>query len=99
MDVRGAGMKILVPDRFNVIRILREDGESKTFLASDSLLDRTDVLVKIVRKGHFYYVREHLPISELLSADNLIVLKTLTSVMDFLQSNRRVHGAIKPSNI
>src|SRR5256885_2042841 len=46
-------MKILVPDRFNVIRILRDDAESKTFLASDSVLDRADVLVKIIRKGHF----------------------------------------------
>src|SRR2546425_8043798 len=53
MDVRGDGMKVLVPDRFNVIRILREDAESKTFLASDSVLNRTDVLIKIVRRGYF----------------------------------------------
>src|SRR5437870_375531 len=46
-------MKIVVPDRFNIISVFREDAESKTFLASDSVLDRTDVLVKIVRKDHF----------------------------------------------
>jgi transcriptional regulator with GAF, ATPase, and Fis domain/tetratricopeptide (TPR) repeat protein/serine/threonine protein kinase len=46
-------MKLFVPDRFGVIRILREDDNSKTFLATDHLSERTDVLVKIVRKGHF----------------------------------------------
>jgi tetratricopeptide (TPR) repeat protein len=50
-------------------------------------------------KGDLYCVREYLPISELFSAESLTVIKTLISAVDFLQSNRRVHGAIKPSNI
>ena len=40
-------MKILLPDRFNVIRILREDEDSRTFLANDSEGNLTEVLVKI----------------------------------------------------
>ena len=128
-------MKILVPNRFNVIRILRENIDSKTFIASDSASKRTDIVVKILRKGHFnrdlaslsrqmswfggvrhsnlavildagltpkgdlYYVREYFPFSELFSVNSLTAVRALTSAVDFLQSNGRIHGAIKPSNI
>src|SRR5712691_2001228 len=53
-------MKIFVPDRFSVIRVLRDDANSKTFVATDHVLERSDVLVKIVRKGHFNNDRNHL---------------------------------------
>jgi transcriptional regulator with GAF, ATPase, and Fis domain/serine/threonine protein kinase/tetratricopeptide (TPR) repeat protein len=128
-------MKMLVPERFNVIRILREDVYSKTFLANDDVLQRTDVVVKLIRKGHFSVnsdpaiekiswftgirhdslgtifdggittkgdlclVREHWPISDLFTADNLTVIKALISAVSFLQSKGQVHGAIKPSNL
>ena len=128
-------MKIFVPSRFSVIRVLRDDGHSKTFLGTDHLLERADVVVKICGKGHFdhdrdyliqrlswfsgirhdnlstivdaglttrgdlYCVREYLPASELFSAESSIAIKALVSTIDFLQSHRRIHGAIKPSNI
>ena len=128
-------MKIFVPSRFSVIRVLRDDGHSKTFLGTDHLLERADVVVKICRKGHFgrdrdylierlswfsgirhdnlttivdaglttrgdlYCVREYLPVSELFSTESSIAINALVSTIHFLQSHRRIHGAIKPSNI
>jgi len=127
-------MKIFVPSRFSVIRVLRDDGHSKTFLGTDHLLERADVVVKICGKGHFdhdrdliqrlswfsgirhdnlstivdaelttrgdlYCVREYLPASELFSTESSIAIKALVSTIDFLQSHRRIHGGIKPSNI
>ena len=44
-------MKILVPDRFDVIRLLNDDGGSQTFIANDTLLRRADVVVKVIRKS------------------------------------------------
>src|SRR5579862_2121245 len=46
-------MKIWVPRRFSVVRILREEANSKTLLANDHILKGSDVLVKILRKGSF----------------------------------------------
>ena len=53
-------MKALIPDRFSVIRILSQNDHSNTFVASDHLLERSDVIVKILRKGHFTRDRDHL---------------------------------------
>src|SRR5437667_12136636 len=126
-------MKIFVPTRFSVVRVLREDRNTKTFLGTDHLLEKSDVVVKISRgglsdrdyliqrlswfegirhdnlstifdaglttKGDLYCVREYLPASELFSTGSFVVVKALTSVIDFLQFHRRIHGAIKPSNI
>src|SRR5438552_11302484 len=44
-------MKILVPDRFDVIRLLNDDGGSQTFIANDTLLRGADVVVKVIRKS------------------------------------------------
>ncbi|PYR97087.1 MAG: hypothetical protein DMG16_25830 [Acidobacteria bacterium] len=126
-------MKIFVPSRFSVIRVLREDGHRKTFLGTDHLLEKSDLVVKISRKSRsdrddliqrlswfagirhdnlgtifdaglttradLYSVREYLPSSELFSTGSVVVIKALTSAIDFLQSHGRIHGAIKPSNI
>src|SRR5204862_7738458 len=45
-------MKLFVPERFNVLRILREDADSKTFVGSDNVLKRNDIVVKLIRKRH-----------------------------------------------
>ena len=50
-------------------------------------------------KGDLYFVREYLPSSEFGSAHSFTAIKALVSAIDFLQSNGRIHGAIKPSNI
>ena len=128
-------MRSLTPERFALVRILREDRRSKTFLANDNLLDRENVIVRIIKRDqikvdrdrvveHFswsigvqhsqlasvldagltkkhdlYYVREYLPTSELFSVDPLAVMRSLISAVAFLSRHRRVHGAIKPSNI
>ncbi len=128
-------MRFGVPGRFSVVRVLRQDADSKTLVAADTLLQGREVLVKIVRKGQFnrlvdqlrerlawfagirhnniatifragltakgdlYYVREYLPASERLSSNCLTVINTLVSAVDFLQSKKQIHGAIKPSNI
>src|SRR5437773_873013 len=47
-------MKILVPDRFHPFITLRVDRQSKTFLANDQLLDRNDIILRIIRKDHLH---------------------------------------------
>src|SRR5881397_1208658 len=126
-------MKIFVPNRFSVVRVLREDNQTKTFLGTDHLLEKADVVVKISRKGRsdrdyltrrlswfagirhdnlstvfdagvttkgdLYCIREYLPASELFSTGSFVLVKALTSAIEFLQSNGRIHGSVKPSNI
>src|SRR5215510_16620159 len=128
-------MRSSTPERFALVRILREDRQSKTFLANDNLLDRENVIVRIIRKDHvhvdrdkliehfswligvqhsqlatvldagltkrqdLYYVREYLPPSELFAPDPVPVMRSLISVIGFLSQHRRVHGALRPSNI
>jgi DNA-binding NtrC family response regulator/tetratricopeptide (TPR) repeat protein len=53
-------MRSNFPKRFALIRILREGQDSKTFLANDHLLDRENVIVKIVRKDRVRSNREQL---------------------------------------
>src|SRR5438094_677131 len=48
----GCQMKMSVPDRFEVIRTLREDRQSKTYLANDHRFNRSNVIVRIIRKDH-----------------------------------------------
>src|SRR5437867_9917007 len=43
-------MKCFVPERFALIRLLREDRYTKTFLANDHLLDLENVVVRIISK-------------------------------------------------
>src|SRR5262249_25545958 len=43
-------MKGFVPERFSVIRILRQDRYTKTFLANDYLLEQENVVVRILKK-------------------------------------------------
>src|SRR5437588_278152 len=52
-------MKVLIPDRFSIIRTLSEHDHSKTFVATDHALERSEMLVKIVQKGHFNCDRDH----------------------------------------
>src|SRR5438105_3241404 len=125
-------MRLFIPDRFSVFRLLKEDSQPRTFVATDHILGRTEIVAKIIRrgsfnptqiqqfcwfagvrqenlsvvfdtgvtvKGDFYYVRECLPNSELLSTDSLSAVNAFVSAVDFLQSHGRVHGSIKPSNI
>src|SRR5215831_3910697 len=53
-------MRRSTPERFALVRILREDRQSKTFLADDNLLDREKVIVRIIRKDHVQIDREKL---------------------------------------
>src|SRR5262245_148186 len=53
-------MRRSTPERFALVHILREDHQSKTFLANDNLLDREKVIVRIIRKDHFHVDREKL---------------------------------------
>src|SRR4051812_20534576 len=45
-------MKVLVPDRFDVIRVLKESADSKTVLAVDNTLNQSEMLVKVTRTEH-----------------------------------------------
>src|SRR5690242_9757245 len=51
-------MRSSTPERFVLVRILREDRHSKTFLANDNLLDRENVIVRIFRKDRFHVDRD-----------------------------------------
>ena len=42
----------LVPERFILVRKLREDRQSKTFIANDQLFHQNNVILRIVRKEH-----------------------------------------------
>src|SRR5439155_10372070 len=53
----------------------------------------------LTTRADLYSVREYLPSSELFSTGSFVVIKSLTSAIDFLQSHGRIHGAIKPANI
>ncbi len=55
--------------------------------------------VGMTERRHIYYVREYFPSSELLSLDPSLVMKSLVSIVVSLEKQRRIHGAIKPSNI
>src|SRR5436309_452471 len=41
-------MRIPIPERFALIRTLREDRQSRTILANDRLLERENVVVRII---------------------------------------------------
>ncbi len=58
-------MARIIPNQFTVIRSLREDRASATFLAEDNVLERSNVVVKVVRKGHF--TSDHTRLGELFS--------------------------------
>src|SRR6185295_15832456 len=53
-------MKNSVPDRFAVIRSLREDRQSETLLVNDNLLGHCGVVLRIIAKGHFQCDRDQL---------------------------------------
>src|SRR5262245_52272826 len=53
-------MRSWTPERFVLVRILREDRQSKTFLANDRVLDRENVIVRIIRKNHVCVHRDRL---------------------------------------
>src|SRR5262245_1680961 len=53
-------MRRSTPERFALVRILREDRQSRTFLANDNLLGREKVIVRIIRKDHVQVDREKL---------------------------------------
>jgi transcriptional regulator with GAF, ATPase, and Fis domain/tetratricopeptide (TPR) repeat protein len=53
-------MRSSIPERFELVHILREDRQSRTFLANDNLLDRERVIVRIIRKDHVQVDREKL---------------------------------------
>src|SRR5215470_19689495 len=47
-------------ERFASVRTLREDRYAKTFLADDHLLDRENVVVKVIKKDHIRRGRDEL---------------------------------------
>src|SRR5437867_7710078 len=47
------GMRLFTPDRFSVLRVLRENTHSRTFVAADHVLGRSDLVVKMLRKRFF----------------------------------------------
>jgi len=55
-------MRVVIPERFALIRTLRDDSESRTFLANDYVIDRESVLVRIIHRDRFrtdpQFVRE-----------------------------------------
>src|SRR5215831_1034376 len=53
-------MKCFIPERFDLIRSLREDRYTKTFVANDYVLDQENVTVRIVKKGWFKPAQEQL---------------------------------------
>ena len=53
-------MRSFIPDRFALTRTLREDRQSTTFLATDHLLDRDNIILKIIRKDYVQADRDQL---------------------------------------
>jgi DNA-binding NtrC family response regulator/tetratricopeptide (TPR) repeat protein len=123
------------PERFSLIRNLRDGRDHKTFIANDYLLEKDNVVLKIImrdhvpadrsetinrfswlvgttndqlanihdvgfsKQKHLYLVRDYLPFSELFTLDPCSVMQRLLSAIALWVQHRRVHGAIKPSNI
>jgi serine/threonine protein kinase len=53
----------------------------------------------LTSRRELFYVRDYHPDSDFFRSTNRESLKSLVSVVDFLRSVGRVHGAIKPSNV
>src|SRR6266446_3074752 len=56
-------MRNFLTNRFENTRILEQSSRKTTFVGTDHLLNESDVLVKIIRKGHFSCAREALSLS------------------------------------
>src|SRR5262245_36720854 len=53
-------MRSMIPERFVLVRLLKEDRYAKVFLANDDLLGRENVVVRIISKERIRYSGDRL---------------------------------------